>query len=138
MTTKWIFCFSLLVCFSAPSSLFAQKAITWKGGAPGRETQWQCPGNWSENKVPNEFSDVVIPDISTRGLNYPVLNDVAEVHSLRLEGNAIFTIAPQGYLTVLFEIIAVDKERLKINGELKVLNGAEQNHNEDAAHATAM
>lgn len=127
MTAKMATFVSLLVCLSiCDSNLLAQKTVIWKGGTPGRETQWQCPKNWSGNNVPSEFSNVTIPDVSTSGMNYPVLNDVAEINSLRLEGNAVLTITSKGQLTVFNSVVAPDKENLKVIGLLKVLNGLEK------------
>ena len=47
------------------SILVAQKSVTWVGGTPGSETSWDEPRNWSDHHVPNEFSNVFIPDVST-------------------------------------------------------------------------
>ncbi|MBP9120305.1 MAG: hypothetical protein KBF59_05525 [Ignavibacterium sp.] len=62
--------------------LNAQKLTEWRGGAPGRERDWNCSKNWSTGRVPDEFSDVIIPDCSGRGGFYPVVKDVVEVNSI--------------------------------------------------------
>jgi hypothetical protein len=70
----------------------AQKTATWKGGTPGRTTDWNCPANWEESRVPNEFSDVVIPDVSTSTFSYPVIKPgMVEIASLQCASNARLT-----------------------------------------------
>lgn len=128
MTTKMKIFVSLLACLSVyGSSLFAQKTATWKGGTPGHETQWQCPKNWKGNTVPNEFSNVLIPDVSTAGMAYPVVNNAVEINALRLEGNAMITVAQGGRLTVLNDIFVPNPKNLDVKGTLNVLNGMEEN-----------
>lgn len=126
MTTKITTSIILLACLLAQSpNLFSQRTIMWKGGTPGKETQWQCPKNWTCNHVPDEFSNVTIPDVSSSSMAYPVLMGVAEVNSLRLEGNAALTIAPEGQLTVFTDVVVLHKENLQIKGTLIVLNELE-------------
>jgi hypothetical protein len=83
----------LLALFSLISlSAQAQKTATWKGGTPGRTTDWNCPTNWEESRVPNEFSDVVIPDVSTSTFSYPVIKQgIVEIASLQCASNARLT-----------------------------------------------
>lgn len=42
-------------------ALSAQTTATWQGGKPGRSTDWNCPFNWSGGRVPDEFTQVIIP-----------------------------------------------------------------------------
>ncbi len=86
---------ALLTLFNLASK--AQKIATWKGGQAGRPSDWYCPSNWKEGRVPNEFSAVYIPDVSTSSCSYPIiLEGVVEVSSfecapsahLILRGNA--------------------------------------------------
>ncbi|MBL0008582.1 MAG: hypothetical protein IPP25_15760 [Saprospiraceae bacterium] len=60
--TQWIL--SVLFTLSTVYG-FSQRAITWKGGTPGMQNEWSCPQNWSSTSLPNEFSDVIIPDVSS-------------------------------------------------------------------------
>ncbi|MFN0174840.1 MAG: hypothetical protein ACKVU0_09360 [Saprospiraceae bacterium] len=60
----------------------SQKTATWKGGTPGKSTDWNCPGNWKEGRVPNEFSHVVIPDVSSSTFSYPVIDSEIEIWSI--------------------------------------------------------
>jgi hypothetical protein len=70
----------------------AQITATWKGGTPGKTTVWNCPTNWVEGRVPNEFSNVVIQDVSTSTFSYPVLNEgTVEIASLQCASNTRLT-----------------------------------------------
>jgi len=74
-----LFALFFLVQFAAQ----AQKTATWKGGTAGRKSDWNCPTNWKEGRVPNEFSNVLIPDVSTSTFSYPVIRQgTVEVASL--------------------------------------------------------
>ena len=80
-------------------SLSAQ--VEWRGGFPGRETDWQCARNWSDNRVPNDLDDVMIPDCSTRGNFYPeIRSKTARVQSLTLHSQSRMTVDAGAYLTV--------------------------------------
>lgn len=75
----------ILVCLNAQ----AQRTATWKGGTLGRPSEWNCPSNWKEGRVPDEFSQVVIPDVSTSTFYYPQISQGAvEVASLQCAPNA--------------------------------------------------
>ncbi|MDX2134745.1 MAG: hypothetical protein SFV52_08165 [Saprospiraceae bacterium] len=83
----------------------AQKANTWKGGTPGQETNWNCPQNWSTNAVPDAFSDVVIPDVSTSTFAAPVIRTgTHEVNALLLLSGARLTIEADANLIVLMHL----------------------------------
>ena len=92
-----------LVLLSALISTMALTAqVEWKGGFPGQETDWFCARNWSDNRIPDDFDNVVIPDRSTSGNFYPVIqNRKARVQSLDLHSNASLTIKSGATLTVL-------------------------------------
>lgn len=78
-----LFAATFIVFFAAQTTLSAQKTATWKGGTPGRAHDWNCPTNWREGRVPDEFSHVVIPDISSSTFSYPILDKgEVEVQSL--------------------------------------------------------
>lgn len=89
-------------------SLSAQKTATWKGGFPGSSTAWNCAANWKEGRVPNEFSHVIIPDVSTTTFCYPVI-EAGEVviQSLLCTPPAMLTIGKNASLIIL-EPSAVD------------------------------
>ncbi|MBN8680077.1 MAG: hypothetical protein J0M29_17745 [Chitinophagales bacterium] len=78
-------------------NLHAQRTATWKGGTPGRSNVWNCPTNWKEGRVPDEFTHVIIPDVSTSTFSYPSIKNativVASLYcmpgaKLRLRANA--------------------------------------------------
>ncbi|MDZ4682236.1 MAG: hypothetical protein SGI94_17475 [Saprospiraceae bacterium] len=72
--------------------IYAQGATIWKGATPGRETDWHCPSNWSTHAAPNEFSDVVIPDVATSTCALPVIfAGEVEVNALYIHPNAGLT-----------------------------------------------
>ncbi|HOY08258.1 MAG TPA: hypothetical protein PLO67_22775 [Saprospiraceae bacterium] len=82
-------------------SLQAQKIATWKGGAPGHATEWNYPANWKENRVPNEFSQVIIPDVSASTFSNPVLDgEVVEIWSLQMFSGASLRIGKSARLIV--------------------------------------
>jgi len=88
--------FALLLC---SASLCAQKTATWKGGTPGRPAEWNCPTNWKEGRVPDEFSRVIIPDASTSTFHNPVLNEgEVEVWSLQILSGAMLCIGKNASL----------------------------------------
>jgi hypothetical protein len=94
-----IFSFILILAFNF--SLSAQTTATWKGGKPGRATDWNCHANWSEGRVPDEFTKVII---LTGKHYYPVIEDDATpIDALLIEGGATLTIKDKANLTILGE-----------------------------------
>ena len=88
----------VLVLFSA---MTGQAQVVWQGGAPGQETDWNQPMNWSAHYVPDMDDAVIIPDRSTHGNFYPVIDtETSPIASLVVEGQATLTIAPTGKLLV--------------------------------------
>ena len=79
----------------------AQKVATWKGGTPGRNTDWYCATNWADGRVPNEFSQVIIPDVSASTFSYPVLGSgEVEIWSLQMLAGAQLKIGKKTHLIV--------------------------------------
>jgi len=68
------FATAFILFFSFSSAVLSQQSITWIGGTPGRTQDWNCAQNWSTGKVPDDFSDVTIPDVSTTTFAAPVIN----------------------------------------------------------------
>jgi len=100
-------------------SLRAQKIVYWKGGTPGMESNWNCPRNWSTNAVPNAFSNVIIPDVSTRSRVYPVLSHKnAEVNSLALEAGSSLVIEEGACLVVFDSMERFGLNHLEVRGAL--------------------
>ena len=95
---KWFFA-PLLLTFSM--NVFSQKSIIWKGGTPGQKNEWYCAQNWSTHNVPDEFSDVIIPDVSTSSFAFPVIRSgKVEINSLFIQFNGSLTIAKDVIMTV--------------------------------------
>jgi hypothetical protein len=114
--TQWIL--AILFTMSTVCS-FAQQRITWKGGTPGMENEWYCPQNWSSTSLPDEFSDVIIPDVSSSTFAPPCINEgQIEINSLRLLSNASVTIADNASLTVISYIEGLDLKKVKGEGQL--------------------
>ena len=93
---------AIIALFSLISlSVQAQKIATWKGGTPGRTTAWDCATNWKEGRVPNEFSNVVIPDVSTNTFSYPMIDKDVEILSLSCTAPALLKIRNNAQVIVL-------------------------------------
>ncbi|MCC6724908.1 MAG: hypothetical protein IT258_10390 [Saprospiraceae bacterium] len=93
---------SILAIFLGLSlNLNAQTTAIWQGGKSGRTTDWNCPANWSEGRVPDEFTQVVIP----AGANsYPVIHYApAPIDALLMEAGARLTITDGARLAILGE-----------------------------------
>lgn len=102
---------------------FSQKVIIWKGGTPGMKNEWNCPQNWSTSSVPDEFSNVYIPDVSTSTLSSPVIRTgKVEVNCLFIESNASLTIKKPAQLVVHGIAEGLRKENLILEGSLLVLD----------------
>jgi hypothetical protein len=105
------------------SILVAQKSVTWVGGTPGSETSWDEPRNWSDHHVPNEFSNVFIPDVSTSSFSNPTIKDgVIELNSLQIESTAKLTIQKMAKLIVYGDAAGFYANNFEINGSFIVLD----------------
>jgi hypothetical protein len=103
---------------------YSQKAITWKGGFPGKKNDWFCAQNWSTSSVPDEFSNVIIPDVTTSTFAPPmILSGKVEINSLNMLDNASLTLTKGAILIVNDIMEGVTASKLK--GEGKVIREAE-------------
>ena len=84
--TTFFTAFSLCtILFAANlSSLQAQTTNVWKGGFPGRETDWNQSRNWSLGKTPDVFDRVIIPDVSASTQKYPIVKE-GEIEVLSID-----------------------------------------------------
>jgi hypothetical protein len=83
------------------TTIFSQQTAVWKGGYPGQPSEWNCPKNWSNFKVPDAFSHVIIPDVSSTSLANPVIKNCSvEVNSIFLQSNAKLIIEKDAQLVV--------------------------------------
>lgn len=84
---------------ASQTTLFAQKTATWKGGTPGKPTDWNCAANWKEGRVPNQFSQVIIPDVSSSSHGNPVLSSgEVEIWSILIHTGASLRIGKNARL----------------------------------------
>jgi hypothetical protein len=128
----------LLFFFFEQASLMAQIQTVWLGGTPGRETRWECSKNWKNNKVPDEFSDVLIPDVSSGSLVFPELDDqTVAINSLRIEGGGRFVIGPHAVLTIYNGIFIPSEQSIVIQGSLFILNEHEVKDSDEQIKALA-
>lgn len=103
--------------------LYAQKIVTWIGGTPGSETSWNQPKNWSNHNVPNEFSNVLIPDVSNSTFSNPVIqNGIIELNSLQIESSAKLTIDKMAKLIVHGNAGGIYAHNVDIKGSFIVWN----------------
>ncbi|MFK7776307.1 MAG: hypothetical protein AB8F94_29565 [Saprospiraceae bacterium] len=101
--------------------LYAQKIVIWIGGTPGSETSWDQPKNWSNHNVPNEFSNVLIPDVSNSTFSNPVIqNGIIELKSLQIESSAKLTIDKMAKLIVYGKAEGIYASNVEIKGSLIV------------------
>jgi hypothetical protein len=93
---------AIIALFSLISlSAQAQITATWKGGTPGKTTDWNCPTNWEEGRVPNEYSNVIIPDVSTSTFSYPMIDNDVEILSHSCTAPALLKIRNNAQVIVL-------------------------------------
>ena len=105
------------------ANVFAQKTTVWKGGAPGMENDWNCPKNWNTYSVPDVFSNVIIPDVSTTTLAAPVIkNGRMEVNTLFLETNAFLTVEELGQLVIFEQVGSFYQDNLRVEGSVFIIN----------------
>ncbi len=73
----------------------------WRGGTPGKETDWNTAKNWSQNRVPDWSQDVIIPDVSTQSGYYPMIDKVVDmIPHLEIHSNATLTIQTHGKIVI--------------------------------------
>lgn len=131
--TSTLYSLTFLFMFTS-IAVYSQKTNTWKGGTPGQETEWNCPKNWSAYSVPDEFTDVLIPDVSTTTLANPVLRYGSfEINSLFLESDARLTIKEDARLLVYVSAIGITDYNLEQNGPLIIINEDGDQHSGSVA-----
>jgi hypothetical protein len=108
---------AILLAFS--TNLYTQRTITWKGGTPGMKTDWYCSQNWSTSTVPDEFSNVIIPDVSTSTFAMPVIpTGSVEINELYIQSNASLTVSGKASLCVFGNTDRVDLANLHGEGRV--------------------
>jgi len=92
---------ALILFLGFSFSLSAQTTAVWQGGKPGRTTDWNCPANWSEGRVPDEYTQVIIP---TGANYYPVIRYApTPIDALLMEAGTKLTIQDGARLAILGE-----------------------------------
>ena len=80
---------TLLIATLSLISTFTFVQVTWEGGTPSNEKSWSEPRNWSTSYVPDEFSDVLIPNVSSTTFSNPIIK-ASIIHSKSLLSLALF------------------------------------------------
>jgi hypothetical protein len=118
---------AIIALFSLISlNIQAQRTATWKGGTPGRTTDWNCPSNWKEGRVPDEFTHVIIPDVSTSTFSDPAISeDTVVIASLEVASNARLRLRKNA------RVVELDRKPVRSKEGL-----AETNSNRDSGIST--
>lgn len=89
-------------------------------------TDWNCPSNWSTYTVPDEFSNVIIKDISSSTLAAP---EIAEgritINSLYIETNASLLIKKGAQLVILDKESSYIPDFRRLKGTLYIQEATE-------------
>jgi hypothetical protein len=91
----------LLNLLWAAGLLSAQNENIWRGGKPGRASDWNIAANWSKNRVPNEFDQVVIPGAESGSTTRPFISGEVVIGSLYMESGAEIVLRDHAMLVVL-------------------------------------
>jgi hypothetical protein len=94
-STPFVGCFEL-GCSSGDSAPFPVELATWTGLS---STNWTDLGNWDIPRLPDAYTDVLIPDGAS---NYPLLtfNEQRQVRNLTTQANATIHLGQFANLTV--------------------------------------
>ena len=82
------------------TTAIAQNTVTWKGGTPGKEQAWNEARNWSDNRVPDVFSNVIIKALETGHHAQPLIEESLEVASIEIQAGASLTIKESGKVLI--------------------------------------
>lgn len=112
------------------TTIFAQQTVTWIGGTPGQETNWNEARNWSNYKVPDAFSNVLIPDVSSSTFSAPVIsNSVIELNSILIESNAQLSLAPDAILIIHQKAYGIINPKIQLGGTIIMPNPSDKTTN---------
>jgi hypothetical protein len=89
---------SFLIC--TLSIAYSQNSVEWKGGTPGQMDDWSVASNWSNNRVPDVFSHVIIKANNNGHNAQPILEHKVEVASITLLNGAKLTVDKGGEITI--------------------------------------
>ena len=93
---------NLIVIFFCLTSinLFSQKTTFWIGGTPGKENVWKEAKNWSDHKIPDENTHVIIKEQNSGHNAQPIIKDEIIVASIELQLGGILRILKQGKVKI--------------------------------------
>lgn len=89
-----------IVLMTTTTFSFAQTFAEWKGGTPGDENNWHNAKKWSNNRVPDEFTIVIIELPNTGHFAQPVIKEKVEVIGIEIYANANLTIETSGSVLI--------------------------------------
>ena len=123
MRTLLIIALTLITTIS-----LAQNTVTWIGGTPGKATKWEEPKNWSNHRVPNDFSNVIIPDVSSSTFAYPeITKGIVEVNSIHIESQSRLTVHANAQLIIYEQEESLAKLDLKSESSLVIIEQTNNN-----------
>ena len=122
------FILCILSCLLIQNDLIAQDKMVWKGGTPGQENNWFCAKNWIPQGLPNEFSDVIIPGVTTTSFSSPIINTgLVEVNTIHLISGGNLTIEENAQLLVYTDHVGLVNNAVQIKGSLIVSGDLSEN-----------
>ncbi|MEM9821126.1 MAG: hypothetical protein AAF985_08645 [Bacteroidota bacterium] len=99
-----------------------RKENIWLGGTIDEEHQWECPANWSLNRVPTEEDSVFILGASQLSKFAPLINSsVPKIFHLLLINHSELRISPAGKLKIHGN--AIDDNAIYINNSRLINEG---------------
>lgn len=115
--------FTLLIIIASVFNLMSQISVYWIGGHPGKSRDWNTSSNWSNSKVPNEFSDVTIPYKESNLECYPeIQNGSFKIHSLNIQKGTSLLIHKNANLTIAHKAsMELLIDQIDIKGSIQLL-----------------
>jgi hypothetical protein len=103
-----------LIFIATTTIISAQQVVTWNGGTPGKENCWTEPRNWDINRVPDEFSHVVIKARNNGHFSMPVIQSNVQIETIEIHSKANLTITEKG--TLLLYGADLESDDIKLFG----------------------
>ncbi len=121
----------ILLMSTATMNSFSQINSIWIGNTPGHKQDWNCPSNWNNNRLPDEFTDVIIPLDDSITDNYPNFKSGrSEINSLSIWPGANLTMKGGELLILNTDKNYYDRNqimgRVKANWEGETLHTSEE------------
>jgi len=100
MSTKLYYLLTVFLVVLSGNIATAQNC--WKGGTPGKESDWNTASNWSKNKIPDwTFNYIIIPNTDASTQSYPIIkNWIEPIPHLKIEAGAQLLIAKGGGIII--------------------------------------